>query len=382
MTVRSVRVSLLLLPLVAAALTFRVAPAGAAIVNVQTGTLATSTTGNVTPTLSSASTAGTLLVAVLTTKTSGNAWSAPANWVSAIQGNNSCCGRAQIYYYANNPGGITSAAFTSAGGTVSGELSEWNGVATSSPLDGTGTATHGAGSSFTVSTSATLTQSNELGIAVWQNSGTGATSQTATSPWAHLFNDLTQDRAADYTIGLVSGAKASNTESYSPNLSSIAAIATFKAATCAAGSLGLTTSSGSTSFSALTLDGTDKTTTATVTLIPDDESAGHVGWNVTETSTTFNDGSGHTLSTTATTTTGASSATTGGNCVLPTNGITYPVTLPAAASPPTAVKVFNATSGTGQGPTNVTATYQLSVPANAFRGTYTSTWTFAIVSGP
>src|SRR4029077_18030195 len=118
LTRRIARVAAVLCPLVAAALSFGVAPAGATIVNVQTGTLATSTTGNVTPTLSSASTAGTLLVAVLTNKTSLNAFTGPANWVSAIVGSNVCCGRAQIWYYANNPGGITSAAFTSAGGTV------------------------------------------------------------------------------------------------------------------------------------------------------------------------------------------------------------------------------------------------------------------------
>ena len=381
LTLRATRRLAVLVPFVAAALAFGVAPAGAAIVNVQTGTLATSTTGNVTPTLPSASTAGTLLVAVLTNKTSGNAFSAPANWVSAIVGSNSCCGRAQIYYYANNPGGITSAAFTSSGGTVAGQLSEWNGVLASSPLDQAGQASHGAGSSDTITTSANLTQSNELGIAVFQNSGTSATSQTATSPWAHLFNDLTQNRVADYTIGLASGAKASATETFSPNLSSIAAIATFKAATCGGGSLSLS-APGSTSFSGLTLDGTDKTTTATVTLTPDDETSAHSGWNVTETSTTFNDGSGHTLSTTATTTTAASAAVTGGNCVMPTNSIAYPVTLPAAASAPTAVKAYNAASATGQGPTNVTLSFQLSVPANSFRGTYTSTWTFAIVSGP
>jgi len=380
-TLRRLRLALVLCPLLAAALTVGVPTAGAAIVNVQTGTLATSTTGNVTTTLSSASTAGTLLVAVLTNKTAANAFTAPANWVSAVVGNNACCGRAQIWYYANNPGGITSAAFTSGGGTVAGQLSEWNGVLSSSPLDQTGSGNHVTGSSFAILTTGNLTQSNELGISAWQNSGTGATSQTATSPWAHLFNDLTQNRASDYTIGLASGAKASNTESYVPNLSSIAAIATFKAASCSGGSLGLT-APGSTSFPSFTLNGTDQTATTTVTVKPDDETSAHVGWNVTGTSTSFNDGSGHTLSTTATVNTAASTATTGGNCVMPTNSIGYPVALPAASSPPTAVKLYNAASATGQGPTNVTLTFGLSVPANTYRGTYTSTWTFAIVSGP
>jgi hypothetical protein len=130
------------------------------------------------------------------------------------------------------------------------------------------------------------------------------------------------------------------------------------------------------------LNGTDQTTTTTLTVKPDDETAGHAGWNITETSTSFNDGAGHSLPTSATTTTAASTATTGGNCVMPTNSIGYPVTLPAGSVAPTAVKAYNASAGTGQGPTNVTLTYKLAVPANAYHGTFTSTWTIAIVSGP
>jgi hypothetical protein len=381
LTARALRLGAFLSALAVAALALQARPASATIVNVQTGTLATSTSGSVTPTLSSASTAGTLLVAVLTNKTNSVAFTGPTGWTQAITGNSACCGRVDIWYYVNNPGGITSATFTATSGTTAGQLSEWNGVVATSPLDASGSGNHGSGASFTVQSTGNVTQTGELGIAGWQNSGTGATSQTATSPWAHLFNDLTQNRAADYDIGPASGAKASDTESYVPNLSSIAAIATFKASTCSSGSLGLT-APGTASFPAVTLNGSDQTATTTLTVKPDDESAGHAGWNITETSTTFNDGSGHTLPTTATTTTGSSIATTGGNCVKPTNSITYPVTLPAGSTAPTAVKAYNAGAGTGQGPTNVTLNYQLAVPANAYRGTFTSTWTIAIVSGP
>jgi hypothetical protein len=380
LTARALRVAACLCALVVAALALQARPAAATIVKLQTGTLATAT-GSVTPTLPSASTAGTLLVAVLTNKTNSVAFTAPTGWTQAITGNNSCCGRIDIWYYVNNPGGITSATFTAASGTTAGQLSEWNGVVSATPVDGTNQQSHGSGASFAIATSGNLTQSGELGIAGFQNSGTAATSQTVTSPWAHLFNDLTQNRVADYDIGLASGAKATDTESFVPNLSSMAAIATFKAATCTSGSLGLT-APGTTSFPAITLNGSDQTATTTLTVKPDDESAGHAGWNITETSTTFSDGAGHTLPTTATTTTGSSSATTGGNCVMPTNSITYPVTLPAGSVAPTAVKTYNAAAGTGQGPTNVTLNYQLAVPANAYHGTFTSTWTIAIVSGP
>jgi hypothetical protein len=381
LTARALRVAAFLCALVVAALALQARPASATIVNIQTGTLATSTSGSVTPTLSSASTAGTLLVAVLTNKTNSVAFAGPTGWTQAITGNNSCCGRIDIWYYVNNPGGITSATFTASSGTTAGQLSEWNGVVSSSPLDASGSGNHSSSSSFTVQSTGNVAQTGELGIAGWQNSGTAATSQTATAPWAHLFNDLTQNRAADYDINPASGAKASDTESYVPNLSSIAAIATFKASTCSSGSLGLTAATSAT-FPAVTLNGTNQNVTTTLAVKPDDESAGHAGWNITETSTTFNDGSGHTLPTTATVTTGSSQAVTGGNCVKPTNSITYPVTLPAGSTAPTAVKAFNAAAATGQGPTNVTLNYQLSVPANAYRGTFTSTWTIAIVSGP
>src|SRR5262249_48874783 len=156
-------------------------------------------------------------------KTFNTAFSAPTGWISAIVGSSNCCGRVQVWYYANNPGGITSAGFTSSGGTVAGQLSEWSGVDSSSPVETTGQQSHTSGSSFTIQSTANVTLSGELGVAVWQNSGTGASSQTATSPWAHLFNDLTQNRAADYSIGLPTGAKAADTESFVPNLSSMAA---------------------------------------------------------------------------------------------------------------------------------------------------------------
>jgi hypothetical protein len=62
--------------------------------------------------------------------------------------------------------------------------------------------------------------------------------------------------------------------------------------------------------------------------------------------------------------------------------VTYPVSLPAAATPPTATKLYDAAPHTGLGPSNVTLVFAVSAPANIFTGTYTSTWTISIVSGP
>ena len=107
----------------------------------------------------------------------------------------------------------------------------------------------------------------------------------------------------------------------------------------------------------------------------------NAGWNIQVTSTQFTTGS-HTLSTTAATLTSASRTATGGTCILPTNAVGYPVTVPAGAGPPAAVKIYNAAANTGEGSANVTLNFSLAIPASAFAGTYTSTWTFTIASGP
>jgi hypothetical protein len=56
--------------------------------------------------------------------------------------------------------------------------------------------------------------------------------------------------------------------------------------------------------------------------------------------------------------------------------------LPAGTTAPTAAKVYNAAIGTGGGPLTLTLSFQLAIPANAYAGSYSSTWTFTIASGP
>jgi hypothetical protein len=333
----------------------------ATIVNVQTGTYASSTTGSVTLTLPAASTSGTLLVAVLS---NGNApqakFTGPAGWTFAVQTFNACCGEVEVWYYANNPGGISSATFTANTGTnyLAGQLSEWNGVLAASPFDQKGNGNHGAATSATVSTGANLAASGELGVTIFSDSLTGLTSFTAGAGWAHLFTDpATNGAVSDFDIGLASGVKASETETVSGGSPSwLYAIATFKAATCTGGSLTLG-APASLAFPGVTINGTDQTISTTLSLTPGDLSGAGAGWNITGTSTTFTNAASKMLSTTATSITSASTA-------------------------PTAVKLYNAATGTGKGPNTVNLTAQLSVPANAYNGTYSSTWTIAVVSGP
>ena len=147
----------------------------------------------------------------------------------------------------------------------------------------------------------------------------------------------------------------------------------------------LTESNATTPAPSATLNGTDQTVTYTLTITLNDATGSGTGWNLTITSTTFTTGGGspHTLSTTASSITGVTSACVASTtCMNPTNAITYPMTVPAAASAPTAVKFFNAAANSGLGKFTITPTVAISLPADIYAGTYTSTITLAIVSGP
>jgi len=363
--------------------TFTASSASAAIANVQQGTEINATNGSITPTLSSVSTAGDLLVAVLGNANTGSsaAFSAPANWVNATGVFRSGTGRVEIWYYPNNPGGITSATFTASTGTntIIGELSEWRGAAFSNPVDQTGTVSGAAATSVTVSTSAATTLTGDLAITAFATSVKPITTFTVGAGWTHVFSDGTRGYAADDKKGLATGT-VSETETASSSTSWAGIIVAFKPG-CTSGSLSLT-APASIAFPSVTLNGKDQTATVNGVFTPNDQTNSNAGWSIAGTSTTFTNGASKTLPTIATKITAASVATASQNCSLPTNSIAYPVTLPAAATAPAAVKLYNAAANTGAGPSTVTLSFQLAVNASTYNGTYTSTWTFTISSGP
>lgn len=156
-------------------------------------------------------------------------------------------------------------------------------------------------------------------------------------------------------------------------------------ATFTAGSLGFVTAPPNVSFSA-TLNGKDQTVTSAQPIDISDATGSGAGWNVTATSTTFTAG-GHTLGTGATTIASGPSAVcdAGSTCsTASVNGaqVAFPYTLPAGATAPTATKMFDASLNTGMGNQTITPTWSLAVPATAYAGSYTSTWTISLVSGP
>jgi hypothetical protein len=137
---------------------------------------------------------------------------------------------------------------------------------------------------------------------------------------------------------------------------------------------------------AVTLSGDDQTTSYSLGLTVTDATGSGTGWNMTITSTTFSTGGGaHSLSTTASTINAAPNVTcnSGSSCTNPDNSSThYPVTVPAAATAPQAVKFFDAAANSGMGKFTIAPTVTIAIPANTIAGSYTSTISVAMVSGP
>jgi hypothetical protein len=148
-----------------------------------------------------------------------------------------------------------------------------------------------------------------------------------------------------------------------------------------AGSVSLATAATA-SFSD-TLDGTDQTVTYQLPLTVIDARGTGGGWNLTVTSTQFTAGT-HTLATGASSLTSLTSACNAGStCTSPTNAITLPIGVPAAGvTAPTAVKFFNSAATTGMGAFTLTPTISVTIPGNAYAGSYASTVTVAVAAGP
>jgi YVTN family beta-propeller protein len=122
--------------------------------------------------------------------------------------------------------------------------------------------------------------------------------------------------------------------------------------------------------------------------LPLDVAAGTTssGWSISATSTLFSTGGAtpHTLPATSVTVGAQPSVNCigGAPCTAATTTVGYPLTLPAGTTAPAAVKVFDASTGSGICDQSAYPVFSLAIPANAYAGTYSSTWTFAIASGP
>ena len=213
--------------------------------------------------------------------------------------------------------------------------------------------------------------------------GDGVTTTTSTPTVTHLYAagctypvTLTEtDSAGTSTTQVFTGQSASR------NGGSAAQVSTNVGVTQ---SFGFVNGPSSISFSS-TLSGLDETLTSSLGLDVGD-GTGTSGWSISATSTTFSTGGGapHALPATAVTVRSApaTACDAQASCTTPSNAILYPFVLPAGSVAPVAAKLYDASSGTGVCDQTVTPTFSLAIPAGAYAGSYSSTWTFTLASGP
>ena len=168
--------------------------------NVQIGPRSAVGTTTITATLPVASTAGDLLVANVRSQSTATQSTASAGWVFANGVNDTTAGRSEIWYYPNNPGGITSASFTVPTGlTGLAQITEWKNVSKAAPLDRTGTVDVTTNSfTATVSTTGATTLGNELAIVNGGFTANAAQVITPAAGWTSFANDPTDGYSAQY----------------------------------------------------------------------------------------------------------------------------------------------------------------------------------------
>ena len=129
-----------------------------------------------------------------------------------------------------------------------------------------------------------------------------------------------------------------------------------------------------------------------------DSTASGAGWHVTASATTFTSGANTlanvgtfavTGSLTSMTATTAPTATCVTTCTLPGNTTVYPVAITTAPSSPVASVIWHAPVSTGLGAVTLGGSaaahplgWWVNIPITTLVGTYTSTVTLSVVSGP
>jgi hypothetical protein len=263
---------------------------------------------------------------------------------------------------------------------ASGGIVDYRGVNQTVPVDATASATGESGNAAVPSVTTSAANDLVLSAASFATKTT-VTPDAATIKRFDVASSSNTSEVADFAQA-TAGATAAVT--VTPAVSSAAWIAQAIALRDASQATLSATTTAAPSFSA-SLNSGDQAKTFTVPLTVSDTRTGAsagLGWNTTSTSTQFTTGA-KTLPATASTITAVSSAcANGGLCTNPTSSIAYPLVVPAGSVPPTAVKFYSAAAATGKGVFTVTPTVSVAVPQNSFTGTYTSTLTIAIVSGP
>jgi hypothetical protein len=305
-------------------------------------------------------------------------FSTPSGWteIASVTDNN-----AKLFYKVaggSEPASYSFGSMIGLGATMVGTIVAFSGVDTASPIGDTAKAS-GSGSSVALPI-----------VTATRNGSMHYSNVTASSSIGSTF--LSQTDACDLSSGGISvangylavnaGDASALTDQLTGSTNWIAqSLVLQPLSLCATGGLTLS-SPGSISFPSTSLNGTDRTATTGATLTVSDMTDTAAGWNLSATSTRFTNGTAN-LSSTATTVTGVSVTAGATNCALPaTSSTSFPITLPAGAVAPPATKIYSDNLGAGLGIANLAYTFALALPANTPIGTYTSTWTFTLASGP
>jgi hypothetical protein len=356
------------------------APADAAITYVNSNSIAST---NTTLTITKPASLATNDVMIATISMAGtNATTAPSGWILIEDTTNaSNVMRTQTYYKVATASEGASYAWTTASNrNWTGGIIALRGANPNVPID---SVTEAIGASGNVNAPAiTTTSANEwIVTSVAANRNTTFTANATTTERYDRAGTSTSNEVATSTQASAGTVAAKAV--VPANTTSPWAAHTIAVRDAAAAGLSVSLASASETFSA-SLDSGDSTQTYPVDLTVEDTRTGTgAGWQLQVTSTTLTTGT-HSLATTATDITAISTAACNnlGPCTLPTNSVTYPVGVPAAASAPTAVKFANAAATTGRSRIDWSATFAVDVPQNAFAGSYTSTVTISVISGP
>lgn len=295
-------------------------------------------------------------------------------------------GQELVTWYRFAPASVpASYTFASGSGTdaLAGSISTFRGADPANPI--------AAGAAQTIAaltTSDPLPNANAVRGGSFRYSATGSDDLTTTTYPAPMTKtcDVGNEGGIDIAVSTGNeptgaGTTASRTVTRSDTARNVLQTAVISPPPCGASTLGFTPPS-TISFGSNAITGVDQQRPAQTNVIVDDQSSEHAGWRLSATSTTFTNGNGDTLPTTASRVTDATATTRPGNCALPTSTVTYPQTIPAGVTAPTAATIYSAAPGTGAGPVNLGLDLTLHHPANTRIGLYTSAWTFTVSTGP
>jgi hypothetical protein len=347
------------------------------------GSSVTATTTKTTMAISkpSGTASGQVMVASVSWASSA-AMTPPSGW-TLVADTSAAAGSVRQATYVKVAGASEPTSYTFTWSTrpnASGGITTYSGVNATVPVDASADATGASGNP--VAPAVTTSSANDrVIVAAASDAVTSFTTASGTTERFDIASGSSTQELADFAQA-TAGATTAKTQ--------VPAVTTgsWTAQTIAlrdASTAGLSVSTGATASFTANLDAGDANPAYSIPITVLDTRTGAsagLGWNLTITSKTLTTGT-RSLATDATQVDDATgTCANGGVCVAPSNSTTYPVPVPAGPAVPAAVKFASIDAGTGEGAFSIPAQLDVTVPQNSFAGSYTSTVTVSVVSGP